>query len=273
MKRILLSTIILLSVNLNLFAEFRIKYSGEPLPQKYKDKIEVMLQTMYNFYSAIDSVTESEVELMVFKTQKEGYRYMRSLYPDDQRFIERSGDKITGGSLGGIYIRKYNRAVILGTEQGVDKALELIYHELNHHFIRGIFKKRYAPVWLNEGLSEYFENLEIKGKKAKLGNMPSHDKGRIRTLYMLNDFHLEEYLNLTYNEFSNKYHTNGSVYYSIAHVITAVLLENMSTEKFARLVKLMDNRDTEDNMAQMINDNYKGGLQDLEKDILKFVEK
>ena len=63
MKGILLSTIILLSVNLNLFAEFRIKYSGEPLPQKYKDKIEVMLQTMYNFYSAIDSVTESEVEL------------------------------------------------------------------------------------------------------------------------------------------------------------------------------------------------------------------
>lgn len=54
------------------------------------------------------------------------------------------------------------------THGGISEASRPTFvHELTHRFVRHTFPQ--APVWLNEGLAEYFETIAVDGGKAILG--------------------------------------------------------------------------------------------------------
>ena len=272
MKRTFTFALVIL-VHLAASAQIRVKHTGDELPPKAKDKIAVMVSYMNSFYSRFLLQEELEVELLSFKDKKEGYRYMRGLYPDDLKYHENPSDKTIGGGIAGVYLPKYKRAVILGMEKGADAALYIIYHELSHHFTRMVFQKRIAPVWLNEGLAEYFEHLKVKGTKISGIEFPEFQKGKIRTLAMLGELDLVNFLNLSQNDFYRINSQDGQYYYGLSYAVVTVLMDTLGQEKMAALVKRIAARDTSSKISDLVADIYPQGIPGLENDLLKFVQR
>ncbi|WP_394827440.1 tetratricopeptide repeat protein [Pendulispora albinea] len=50
------------------------------------------------------------------------------------------------------------------------RAKELVQHELTHFFVHAYYPQ--APIWLNEGLADYYESLDLDGEMAVLGRAP-----------------------------------------------------------------------------------------------------
>jgi TonB family protein len=76
----------------------------------------------------------------------------------------------------------------------------VVYHELSHYFVsRGLASK---PIWLNEGLSEYFATAEIRDTEVALGAIPPERLQRLRTssLIPLREFFLVDTNSPYYNE-------------------------------------------------------------------------
>lgn len=273
MMRKLILSILLFFIPMISHSHVRITYTGDPLPKKAVEKIEAMIGYMGGYYSALGLTGSMDVELKVFKTKKEGYRYMRSLYPGDQRYIEQPHDKTMGGGVGGVYIPARKMAVVLGMEHGTDAAISLIDHEMSHHFTRMLFaNSMFAPVWLNEGLAEHFGALRVK-KSGVVSEFPHADRGKVKTMIMLGDLNLPKFLDFTQKEFSQMHRYEGQTCYSLAHVIVTVLMENLSTQQMGELVEVLKKRKRDDKVSSLVDSVYPGGLQSLEKGILEFVSK
>ena len=271
--KILILSILLFFIPTVSFSQVRITYTGDPLPKKAVEKIESMMGYMGGYYSALGLNGSIDVELKVFKSKKEGYRYMRSLYPGDQRYIEQPHDKTMGGGIGGVYTLARKMAVVLGMEHGTDAAISLIDHEMSHHFTGMLFSgSMFAPVWLNEGLAEHFGALRVK-KSGVVSEFPHADRGKVKTMIMLGDLNLSKFLDFTQKEFSQMHRNEGQTCYSLAHVIVAVLMENLATDRMGELVEVLKKRKRDDKVSSLLDSFYPGGLQSLEKGILEFVSR
>lgn len=268
------SIIFVLTVLLPLlaFAQGHIRYSGDPLPIKSVEAVEQMMDYMYEFYAGIGLRENFVVELRTFKEQKEGYKFMRQLYPDKPEYQVHPKDKTYGGSIGGIYIPKQKMSIILGMEHGADKALGLIYHELSHHYTRSVFAKRNPPIWLNEGLAEHFQSLK-KTKNGFIPVFPEYIKGKIRTMYMLGELDLVNFFDLSQTEFYKIHRQEGQYYYGLSHAVVATLMQNLPSEKFSYLVNCIVERDTSQKLSGFVENIYPGGIEALEKDLLDFVQR
>lgn len=158
----------------------KVEYGGDPLPGKDRKKIEQFLQHEVDFYSQFGLPDTLSLQLYVFENRREAINYLESI--NVSLPIKASG----------AYSPKLQKAVILGRENGRERSLAIIYHELSHHFVSQILDKR-PPSWLNEGLSEYFEHCTIH-KKAVRHTFTEYEQGRVRTMYMLGEVNLPTFL-------------------------------------------------------------------------------
>jgi hypothetical protein len=117
----------------------KVEYGGDPLPDKDRKKIEQFLQHEVDFYSQFGLPDTLSLQLYVFENRREAIDYLESI--NVSLPIKASG----------AYSPKLQKAVILGRENGRERSLAIIYHELSHHFVSQILGKR-PPSWLNEGL-------------------------------------------------------------------------------------------------------------------------
>lgn len=144
----------------------KVEYGGDPLPGKDRKKIEQFLQHEVDFYSQFGLPDTLSLQLYVFENRREAINYLESI--NVSLPIKASG----------AYSPKLQKAVILGRENGRERSLAIIYHELSHHFVSQILGKR-PPSWLNEGLSEYFEHCTIH-KKAVRHTFTEYEQGRVQ---------------------------------------------------------------------------------------------
>lgn len=60
--------------------------------------------------------------------------------------------------------------IVLSIDRESTDKFQVIFHEYTHFLIKNTLKREKIPNWLNEGLAEYYENLEIEGdRKVRLG--------------------------------------------------------------------------------------------------------
>lgn len=270
MKKLYLAITIALGIINTMYAAGHIKYSGDPLPDKSREMINQMVDYMFDFYNRIGINEVFTVELKTFKDKGEGYKYMRGVYPNNPDYQVNIKDKTYGGRISGVYIPTKKQAVILGMEKGVAEALPVIYHELSHHFTRTVFEKRNPPIWLNEGLAEYFESLK-NTKKGFKAVFPAYIKGKIKTMHMLGELDLENFFNLSQSEFYKIHKEEGQYYYGLSHAIVATMMQNMDAGEMKSLIVKIKNRDTSQKISGFVNELYPGGIEALEEDLISFV--
>ncbi len=180
----------------------KVEYGGDPLPDKDRKKIEQFLQHEVDFYSQFGLPDTLSLQLYVFENRREAIDYLESI--NVSLPIKASG----------AYSPKLQKAVILGRENGRERSLAIIYHELSHHFVSQILGKR-PPSWLNEGLSEYFEHCTIH-KKAVRHTFTEYEQGRVRTMYMLGEVNLPTFLNSSQGKFMKQQMTRAIFLYPFA---------------------------------------------------------
>ena len=137
----------------------------------------------------------------------------------------------------GAYSPKLQKAVILGRENGRERSLAIIYHELSHHFVSQILGKR-PPSWLNEGLSEYFEHCTIH-KKAVRHTFTEYEQGRVRTMYMLGEVNLPTFLNSSQGKFMKQQMTDEQYSYILSHALVTFWIESVPREIFKKFISVL----------------------------------
>ena len=191
----------------------KVEYGGDPLPDKDRKKIEQFLQHEVDFYSQFGLPDTLSLQLYVFENRREAIDYLESI--NVSLPIKASG----------AYSPKLQKAVILGRENGRERSLAIIYHELSHHFVSQILGKR-PPSWLNEGLSEYFEHCTIH-KKAVRHTFTEYEQGRVRTMYMLGEVNLPTFLNSSQGKFMKQQMTDEQYSYILSHALVTFWIESV----------------------------------------------
>jgi tetratricopeptide (TPR) repeat protein len=132
--------------------------------------------------------------------------------------------------LAGLFLRTPDKNYILvRLDTEGEHPYSIVYHEYTHFLMR---KSEWIPLWLNEGLAEFYQNTEIEGKDVRLGE-PSPDD----ILYLRDHPLLPLTTLLAVDHNSPYYHeeNKGSVFYAESWALTHYIQLNDFTHKTQHL--------------------------------------
>ncbi len=133
-------------------------------------------------------------------------------------------------NLDGLFLRTPDQNyILLRLDSEGDHPYATVYHEYTHFVTR---KAEWLPLWLSEGLAEFYQNTTIEEKDALVGQ-PSADD-----IYYLRDNRLLPLPTLLAVDHNSPYYHDeqkGSVFYSESWALTHMLEIGDSTNKTARI--------------------------------------
>lgn len=163
---------------------------------------------------------------------------------------------------GGFYTNANNQAVTY-IYQDDQQTLAVTRHEATHVILNGMLAA--GPLWLHEGLAEYFELLSMRQQYTQI--TPNEDwlnlaRSSIDSGYPAS---LADYLDAPPEEWRGQ---RQAVNYALGWSLVYFLLDNNAGRRAfsALLQKLADDYCTPTNSTVQLNLNYPGGIPALEED-------
>jgi len=133
--------------------------------------------------------------------------------------------------LGGLFLRAPDKNyVLMRLDAEGDHPYAVIYHEYTHMLLGK--SAEWLPLWLNEGLAEFYQNSDIREKEVVLGQPSAENLAILREHKLLPLATL-----LAVDQKSPYYHeeNKGSIFYAESWVLTHYLQIKDSQEKTHRL--------------------------------------
>jgi tetratricopeptide (TPR) repeat protein len=124
-------------------------------------------------------------------------------------------------NLAGYFLRTQDtNFILLRLDAEGEHPFATVYHEYTHFMVR---KAEWLPLWLNEGLAEFYQNTDIRDKDVLLGQASEND-----ILYLRQNRLLPLTTLLTVDHNSPYYHeeNKGSVFYAESWALTHFLEVN-----------------------------------------------
>lgn len=182
--------------------------AGEKPARHVADQLERMRSVFHSTFPKLEVDPGAPIVVLAVRDQKD----FRTLEP--QAYL-------TKGSLdlAGIFMRVPDKNyILLRLDVGGEHPYETIYHEYTHL----IYSKseEWMPLWLTEGLAEFFQTADIDDKEVRLGE-PS-----VENIYLLRQSTLLPIATLfTVDRTSPYYHeqNKGSIFYAEAWALTHYL--------------------------------------------------
>lgn len=158
----------------------------------------------------------------------------RSFLPYRELVFPRNTGNITGVFVGG----ENGNFILLqaDSQNGVDR---VVYHELTHYFVKNTIAS--LPVWLNEGLAEYYSTFQTSGDEVHIGRPVAEHVLWLRNeqLIPLRDLFAVDRDSSIYNEGSRQ----GVFYAESWALLHYLMLGNEERrEQFSKLLTLLDAR-------------------------------
>lgn len=142
--------------------------------------------------------------------------------------------------------------ILLRLDAQGEHPFDTVYHEYTHFMFR---KDTWLPIWLNEGLAEFYQNTDIQEKDVLLGQ-PSADN-----IYYLRDHSLLPLTTLLKVDHASPYYHDeqkGSVFYAeswaLTHYIEITDAENNTNRLSDYATLLMQNQDPVTAAQQVFGD-------------------
>ena len=164
----------------------------------------------------------------------------------------------------GFYSSKEKEAVIL-KKKDIDY-MRICYHEISHFFINTY--SRNIPIWLNEGLATYFENIKISKKEVKAVRN-KWNMIRVRTMIDTRDLDIADFLTWNQEKFTNMSFSHQSYGYALGHVLVWFMMEK-SPDFVIKSIQIIEGGRTG---KEVIEELYEGGFIKFEEDFIKYVQK
>lgn len=171
---------------------YAIEYIGGDFDTAIADDVDMLYETLAGVFKAEFGfkrfTNEKKIQLRVFKTETGFYDYRKA-----------SGDE---GLAGGVYLSDWDEiAMYKGDlpDYYLDKTL---VHETTHHLIlTHIFN---PPLWLNEGLAEYFENSLMEDYSFVYGKPDAQSLIDLKaTVKQGGLIPFNEFINISHDDFTN----------------------------------------------------------------------
>jgi hypothetical protein len=138
-----------------VFDYFTLDLNTESLPYDFNQKLTAKLNKLFELYGKLlDSSALKKVDINL--------RVYQSKIAFQQ--IKKQHNMPSGNESDGFYSHSNNQAYLLFKNN--ERTMETAAHEATHAINRAIIG--YTPRWLNEGLAEYSENIQVVGKPATI---------------------------------------------------------------------------------------------------------
>lgn len=134
-------------------------------------------------------------------------------------------------NLAGLFLRTQNRNyILLRLDAEGDHPFATVYHEYTHYMLRK--SEPWIPLWLNEGLAEFYQNTSLQDKDVRLGQPDVND-----ILYLRQQKLIPLTTLLTVDHNSPYYHDEqkGSIFYAESWALTHYLEVADSRNKTSKI--------------------------------------
>ncbi|MCW8832898.1 MAG: DUF4124 domain-containing protein [Colwellia sp.] len=138
-----------------IFDYFSLDLNTESLPYDFNQKLTVKLNKLFELYGKLldrSSLKKVDINLQVYQSKMAFEQ------------VKKQHNVSSGDNINGFYSHGNNQAYLLFRNN--ERTMRTAAHEATHAINRAIIG--YTPRWLNEGLSEYSENIEVKGISTRV---------------------------------------------------------------------------------------------------------
>jgi hypothetical protein len=193
--------------------------SNEKQARRVADQFERMRSVFHTLFPKIQIDNLGSITVLAIKDEKD----FRALEP--AAYLAKGQLK-----LGGLFLRGADKNyVLLRLDAEGDHPYAVVYHEYTHLLLS---RAEFIPLWLNEGLAEYYQNTDIHEKEVALGqpspeNLELLRQNRLMPLPML----------FAVDHSSPYYHeeNKGSIFYAESWALTHYLEQQDFRDKTQRL--------------------------------------
>jgi hypothetical protein len=138
-----------------VFDYFSLDLNTENLPYDFNEKLTLKLNKLFEIYGQLldrSSLKKVDINLRIYAS-KVAFNQVKA-----------KNNMPVGDNTPGFYSHATNQAHLLLTNHAA--TMRTATHEATHAINRGIIG--YSPRWLNEGLAEYSEYIEVKGNSSRV---------------------------------------------------------------------------------------------------------
>ncbi len=239
-------------VTLDYF-DLSIDYRGKNTVPFLEGQISAQATSIYEIMANLvgsENVRHVPLNIVIFSDVASFRQYARTL----------AGDKVD--NLDGLYSTRTNEAMTFTANDEV-RTMEVIKHEATHVIVRGIFGD--LPVWLNEGLAEYFAKLNIRGQLSEVTADNQAQQLALATLQSGYPARFTDFLQLESDHWYDDYQSN---HYALAASLVYFMMDTDAGKQVVKeLVHKMAQQYCQSlNSAVELGRLYPGGLNALEKE-------
>lgn len=240
------------STGLDYF-DLTINYRGQTMVPFLRDQLSGQATSIYR--------------IMTNLVGRENLRHVRLnvlLFPDSQTFFQyaQANTGNTNPSMGGYYSTLTNEAVTF-TYPDDNRTMEVAKHEATHVIALGVLGT--IPLWLNEGLAEYFSKLSVRSQISQVGIHEEWLPVARATVASGYPQRFAEFLKLEPQDWRNQNEANhyalawSLVYYLLSTNAGKQTLATMMQQIIAQYCQPLDT-------AEALARSYPGGLLALERE-------
>jgi tetratricopeptide (TPR) repeat protein len=194
--------------------------SNEKQARRVADQFERMRSVFHTLFPKVPIDTLGSITVLAIKDEKD----FRALEPAE--YLAKGQLK-----LGGLFLRGADKNyVLLRLDAEGEHPYAVVYHEYTHLLLS---RSEWMPLWLNEGLAEFYQNTDIREKEVALGQ-PSPEN-----LLLLRQNRLLPLATLFAIDHASPYYheeNKGSIFYAESWALTYYLELKNSREKTNQLV-------------------------------------
>ena len=155
--------------------------------------------------------------------------------------------------------------IALSAKANEESANDTIFHEYTHSLVNNYFGQENVPPWINEGLAEYFEHLEIKGKNKIILGSAGFSHGHFDKTFQI--IPLDEFFNVDYKLLGKQNENGIKSFYAQSWLLIHYLL-NGNNETRTEKMKLFLNKVIRGISPEIAYKEILGGdLKDLENEL------
>ena len=194
--------------------------SSEKQGRRIADQFERMRSVFHAAFPKLNMDSGTPIIVLAIKDEKD----FRALEPE--AYLAKGSLK-----LGGVFMRGPDKNyVLMRLDAEGEHPYAVIYHEYTHFLIGK--SADWMPLWMNEGLAEFYENTEIHEKEASLGEPSGENLRWLRENRLLPLATL-----FSVDRKSSYYHEEkkGSIFYAESWALTHYILMNDFAQKTHRL--------------------------------------
>lgn len=162
------------------------------------------------------------------------------------------------------YYHGFNRETVVWKNTSTKEMLAVLFHEASHMILGR--RIPWIPMWLSEGLAEYFEGLNVVGEKKRV-NLQKNRHDWIKLWAEVGfPMEIDKYVNLTHDQWQEFFKKDSNASYTIGYSLVYYMMSSSRTQQILKqLLWQMLIFGPQADSVQTIENYYPGGFRRFEK--------